>query len=969
MARHLSVGHPRRWLVAASLVVALALTMMAGNASGEEVVLNPGNIAGTIQMGDQRIREARVSASFESFSASERFSALNATSVDYDLTVNVPQGTTPSYSVGLKLIMTNNGSTTFTEKIVPVAEFQTSTVDFGTTNPALVQGTVTVNGGTLDIATVRVTPSTIASGFKTAGTEVKRTRRLCDGTGSNAYCLAVFPDSNTRVTASIRTVGGQDIFVEKFVSLAAGINTVDFTVDFVPIPVGNIAGTITVNGPKPIVQHKIEAVFCPSFQEVTLNANGPYLFSDLGEGPCTMRAFTQYDNTGTSFSFSGTNFRYPQSAFSDNAGRPTVISGETITVDINSDQSFLQGNFSVSGTKSLSEVASLDTIAFGVSGSPSDGGRGFDTVDLQTGAYELVLSPGAWRNFSTFWSFRNFSSDPAEFLNESLAYQDSKMRDDPEFFTNLVAGQTVTQNFNHKFGDVTITFSVVGGGLLSSPRVRTFSGASCIKRDDSNQLLYRYSINSSSFLQQDVQQGIVNFTGPEATCTLTADALVDGSRVTFGQFTVDVVAGAEIIVDIGGPTLDVQFPLPDEVIDATSIAVTGTVTDDVEVASVTVNGVAASLASTNNPNDPVEVSFSATIPIVKGPNQVVTVATDTSDKTAQDTRTVFSDSGAPHLTFTPADGTVTSATGITVEGVASNDAGVASVTVNGVSVTLTPTGNPNDFTEVSFSTPLTLQLGANPITVVATDISNLTVSETHTVTVSDNQAPVCEDQDIDVDEDGLAVVRLDCSDADQGDTIEVELVALNLVGMEPIDISGSSPDFDVIVMPQSDFNGSGGSFTFQATDSSGAMSAEATATITVNPVNDPPVITGLPTSLTIDEGESSLLELDPSVTDVETAAGDMSWTGTSSASTVADVGISATRVATINAIDGGSNADVTLAVTDRGDPDNCGAPSATCDGSESTAHSIAITVNNVAPTITSLTVPLAPVNINDQSSC
>ena len=619
--------------ISLSLVLALSVLSagLVSTTSAGEVVLNPGFVAGTMQMGSERIITLNASASFQSFSSSQRLSPIPVTSVaNYNLTVNVPQGTTPEYKVGGFVDFIGHGNSariTFSDKTVPVTAFATTTVNFGTATPALLQGTITVNGGRFKDAGIRITPSNQDGGYRGAQTRALPGLRLCDGTGSNSYCFPVFPDSNTSIRVSILTDGGQPIVVEKFVSVGPGTTTVDFTVDFVPLPTGgNIAGTITVNGPKPIVSHRVD-VFCP-FNRATLNANGSYLFSDLAPGPCTMQASTEYDNTVTPFGFSGTTFRYPQSDFSDNAdfpnnksiGRPTVISGETITVDINSDQAFLQGNFGVSGTKSLSEVTSLDTRAFGTFGSPSAGGRGIDTVDLLTGDYELVLSPGDWSNYFSIWRFQNFSSDLAELLNGRVSYQDFKVRNDPQFFVNIVAGQTATQDFNHKFGDVSITFSVVGGGLLSFP---SLSG-SCTRRNESNQTLYTYTFSAfggaPGIRQENVQEGIVNFTGQEATCTVTAVARVGGSNVIFGRFTIDVVAGAEIIVDIGGPTLDVQFPVPDEVIDATSIVVTGKVTDDVGVAGVTVNGVAATSTSTGNPNDPAEVSFSATIPIVKGPN-------------------------------------------------------------------------------------------------------------------------------------------------------------------------------------------------------------------------------------------------------------------------------------------------------------------------------------------------------------
>lgn len=64
-----------------------------------------------------------------------------------------------------------------------------------------------------------------------------------------------------------------------------------------------------------------------------------------------------------------------------------------------------------------------------------------------------------------------------------------------------------------------------------------------------------------------------------------------------------------------------------------------------------------------------------------------------------------------------------------VEGIATDDSGIDSITVNGVEVQITPTGNPDDPNEVSFSTTVDgLVYGENTITVVATDTYDKTTS-------------------------------------------------------------------------------------------------------------------------------------------------------------------------------------------------------------------------------------------------
>jgi len=131
----------------------------------------------------------------------------------------------------------------------------------------------------------------------------------------------------------------------------------------------------------------------------------------------------------------------------------------------------------------------------------------------------------------------------------------------------------------------------------------------------------------------------------------------------------------------------------------------------------------------------------------------VTVATDTSGNTSSDTRTVFRDEGPPVLAFTPADGATTDSTDILVEGTATDDIGIESITVIGQLVTFLSTNNPDDPNEVSFSVNLILVDGPNFIKVVATDTTGQSTSETHEIAVGnepveDDPPPVVEDDPV-----------------------------------------------------------------------------------------------------------------------------------------------------------------------------------------------------------------------------
>jgi hypothetical protein len=202
-------------------------------------------------------------------------------------------------------------------------------------------------------------------------------------------------------------------------------------------------------------------------------------------------------------------------------------------------------------------------------------------------------------------------------------------------------------------------------------------------------------------------------------------------------------------------------------IDAEETTVQGIVTDDVDVASVTVNGVSASLVTTNNPDDPVELSFEATIPLVKGPNEIKIIATDGSGKTGQTTFTVFSDAGAPEVSFTPEDGASLSEAAQAIQGSATDDAGIDSIVIslNGSEVAAL---DGSGALSVDFDEAVTLSPGDNTIRVVATDISEKVTTTEHTVALIDNSPPtVSAGGPYSVDEGGSVQLTATGSDPDE----------------------------------------------------------------------------------------------------------------------------------------------------------------------------------------------------------
>ena len=106
-----------------------------------------------------------------------------------------------------------------------------------------------------------------------------------------------------------------------------------------------------------------------------------------------------------------------------------------------------------------------------------------------------------------------------------------------------------------------------------------------------------------------------------------------------------------------------------------------------------------------------------------------------------------------------------------------------------------------------------------------------------------NSAPTAEEQSVEGDEDEEIDITLSGSDSD-GDVESYTIVVDPASGS----LSGIAPE--LTYTPDADFNGTD-TFEFTVTDDDGAESDPATVTITLSPVNDPPVAN--PQSLTIDE--------------------------------------------------------------------------------------------------------------------
>ncbi|MBX3280416.1 MAG: tandem-95 repeat protein [Acidobacteria bacterium] len=155
--------------------------------------------------------------------------------------------------------------------------------------------------------------------------------------------------------------------------------------------------------------------------------------------------------------------------------------------------------------------------------------------------------------------------------------------------------------------------------------------------------------------------------------------------------------------------------------------------------------------------------------------------------------------------------------------------------------------------------PEGFQTGDYSLTLTATDALNGVTQHQIGVRVTAqlNRAPVAENLSISLDEDTSAGITLAAIDPD-GDPLSFIIVAPPAHGS--LSGGGASRTYT----PAPNYNGSD-SFTFKATD--GALeSAEATISITVTPINDPPILS-VPGTQSVDENQN--LSFTVSATDVD----------------------------------------------------------------------------------------------------
>jgi YD repeat-containing protein len=193
-----------------------------------------------------------------------------------------------------------------------------------------------------------------------------------------------------------------------------------------------------------------------------------------------------------------------------------------------------------------------------------------------------------------------------------------------------------------------------------------------------------------------------------AAVTVTATDAAGNQSVATRHFTRDTQAPAMTLTAPGNPFVT-RFD---------TIFMRGNVTDATPVI-VAANGTPAPVDAGGN--------FSVSVPLTSGTNTLTIVATDAAGNTTSLLRSGLSDATPPAISVSqPADGSSVTTQSVNVTG-SVQDASSVTVTVN---------GTPTPVIAGAFSATLSLNLGANTITIVGTDAAGNSTTRTETVTLT-----------------------------------------------------------------------------------------------------------------------------------------------------------------------------------------------------------------------------------------
>lgn len=422
-----------------------------------------------------------------------------------------------------------------------------------------------------------------------------------------------------------------------------------------------ITGTTTEG--KPFYQE----FFPPSFLQATGYIARLFNFVDLTQ-PISIAPNYQLSPDGT------TALYFPNQAVGNiNPGQNTFNLGQQAGV--------LNGKFSFFPpyrvTNTYPEIQ-IESSALGSAIEP------FTPDAVNGGSYSLLASQGTWPYWRFGWIFDmgdpNFTSSYA--INNWLQLASPQINS---------VNDVITNNFVFNTALLKVYFTAPTASTLSDPELDATT-------QDTSGMLYETGhsegLNQNNVTTGEVRQ-VLRVSDPSSPVPFLVNpsAIVNGSRVTFGPFTVTPYPGQIIVVGVpGNIQLTVTTPQPNATSANGQFTVTG-FAGGTQINSITINGQQVAFSPAATPADPNRVSFSAPITIAAGPIVVTATGLDNAQVTDTVPVTVLNNQ-TPAVTFTGAPPVAVYGTMFTVAAT-TNAPTTATITasgacsINGLVVTMT----------------------------------------------------------------------------------------------------------------------------------------------------------------------------------------------------------------------------------------------------------------------------------------
>jgi hypothetical protein len=318
--------------------------------------------------------------------------------------------------------------------------------------------------------------------------------------------------------------------------------------------------------------------------------------------------------------------------------------------------------------------------------------------------------------------------------------------------------------------------------------------------------------------------------------------------------------GTLVIADTTPPTLTIRALADNSFTNNANFDIAGTVSDAGGVRGLTVNGQPVVVAA--------DGTFATVVTLANGANTITAIATDTAGNTTADSRTITLDVTAPTLTVsTLADKAVTNLSPLNIAGSVADVVGIASLTVNGLPVTIAANGS------YSSALPLTTQ-GETAITVIAIDRAGNIVSDSRTINYDSTLPAITVTNPADNSQTRESALAVSGTVSESGD-VTVRNATTN--SLQPAALSGTA--FSAVIQLVSGSN----TIEITAADPAGNKSATIKRTIIYDPDSPALAITSPPHDSQL---HSAAVTIQGTVSDATTTSVTLTFNGANYPQTV-----------------------------------------------------------------------------------